>query len=300
MDKALQSMPAAGPFDGTEELYVEQGGNSRHATANQLLGLALKSANNLSDLGNLAAALDNIGRDVDGTLAANSDLKWATQKAVVTYVAAQIAAALTGLLDLKGGTNCAANPNYPVASKGDAYYVTAAGKIGGAAGAAVDIGDVYFANADNAGGTQAAVGASWTILEHNLAGALLAANNLSDLANAATARDNLGCASKELTIETVAGAAYTFVPADSYKHKRFTNAGAIVATVPKNASQAIPIGARIRITQAGAGQITLTPEDGTVTLNSRGASLKSAGQFAVLEIEKVAANEWDCLGDLTT
>jgi hypothetical protein len=73
--------------------------------------------------------------------------------------------------------------------------VTVAGKIGGAAGTVVAIGDVYFAIADNAGGTQAAVGASWDILVHAsvaAGGGLLAANNLSDLANAATARTNLG------------------------------------------------------------------------------------------------------------
>lgn len=125
--------------------------------------------------------------DTDGTLAANSDAKVATQKATKTYVDA----AVTGLWDLKGTTNCSANPNYPAASKGDAYAVSAAGKIGGASGASVDIGDVFIALADNAGGTQAAVGSSWDILEHNLAGALLSANNLSDLASAATARTNL-------------------------------------------------------------------------------------------------------------
>src|SRR3990167_8077498 len=126
--------------------------------------------------------------DTDTTLAANSDLRVATQKATKAY----IDNAVLGLLDLKGGTDCSANPNYPVALKGDAYYVTVAGKIGGASGVSVDVGDMYVASADNAGGTQAAVGTSWFLLEHNLTGALLAANNLSDLANAATARTNLG------------------------------------------------------------------------------------------------------------
>lgn len=146
--------------------------------------------------GSITIAVTGIGTasalasDTDGTLAANSDTRVATQKAVKTYVDA----AVTGLLDFKGSTNCSANPNYPAALKGDAYVVSAAGKIGGASGLAVDIGDVFVASADNAGGTQASVGTSWFILEHNLAGALLSANNLSDLANAATARTNLGVA----------------------------------------------------------------------------------------------------------
>lgn len=133
------------------------------------------------------ATLDS---DTDTTLAANSDLKVATQKAVKAYVDA----AVTGLLEFKGSTDCSANPNYPAASKGDAYVVSVAGKIGGASGKSVDVSDVYLATADNAGGTEASVGTSWIVLEHNLAGALLAANNLSDVANPATARANLGLA----------------------------------------------------------------------------------------------------------
>lgn len=114
-----------------------------------------------------------------------------TRIATTAFVAGEISTAVTGLLDFKGNTDCSTNPNYPAASKGDAYIVTVAGKIGGASGASVDVGDVFFARADNAGGTQASVGTSWSILEHNLAGALLSANNLSDIANAATALGNL-------------------------------------------------------------------------------------------------------------
>lgn len=102
--------------------------------------------------------------DTDGTLAANSDSKVATQKAVKTYVAS----AVTGLLDLKGSTDCSANPNYPSASKGDTYIVSVAGKIGGASGTVVEVGDVYIATADNAGGTQASVGASWDVIQGNI------------------------------------------------------------------------------------------------------------------------------------
>ncbi len=87
-----------------------------------------------------------------------------------SQVDSAIATAVTGLLDLKGGTDCSANPNYPAASKGDVYAVTVAGKIGGGSGKSVDVGDVYIASADNAGGTEASVGTSWFVLEHNLLG----------------------------------------------------------------------------------------------------------------------------------
>lgn len=135
-----------------------------------------------------AAYLLGVLGDTDITLAANSDSKFATQKAIKTF----IQNLLVGLLRLQGNTDCSGNPNYPAAVKGDAYYVTTAGKIGGASGASVDIGDVYACKADNAGGTQGSVGTSWFVIEHNLTGALLAANNLSDVASASTARTNLG------------------------------------------------------------------------------------------------------------
>ncbi len=102
--------------------------------------------------------------DTDITLAANSDSRIATQKATKAYIDGVV----TGLLDFKGSTDCSANPNYPAALKGDSYVVSVAGKIGGASGVNVAIGDVYFATADNAGGTQASVGTSWTVLEHNI------------------------------------------------------------------------------------------------------------------------------------
>jgi len=116
--------------------------------------------------------------DTDTTLSANSDSKIATQKAVKAYVDS----AVTGLLDLKGDTDCSTNPNYPSALKGDAYYVTVAGKIGGASGKTVEIGDVYVAKADNAGGTEASVGTSWFVLNQNLSGVALTSGTLAQFA----------------------------------------------------------------------------------------------------------------------
>lgn len=101
--------------------------------------------------------------DTDGTLATNSDARLPTQKAVKTYVDA----AVVGLLDYKGTIDASANPNYPAASKGDAYIISVAGKIGGASGESVEAGDFVFARADNAGGTEASVGTSWDVLQVN-------------------------------------------------------------------------------------------------------------------------------------
>lgn len=122
--------------------------------------------------------------DTDNTLSADSDSKIATQKAVKAFVAN----AVTGLLDLKGDTDCSANPNYPSALKGDAYYVTVAGKIGGASGKTVEIGDVYVAKADNAGGTEASVGSSWFVLNQNLSGVALTSGTLAQFAATTSAQ----------------------------------------------------------------------------------------------------------------
>lgn len=171
---ALGGAVTAGAWNGAA-VAVAYGGTGAATAA------AARAALGVGTAGTLAF-------DADGTLAANSDANVATQKATKTYVDQ----AVTGLLDFKGSTDTSTNPNYPAASKGDAYVVSVAGKVGGAAGKSLDVGDVYVASADNAGGTEAAVGASWFVLEHNLVGALLAANNLSDVASAATARTNLG------------------------------------------------------------------------------------------------------------
>lgn len=126
--------------------------------------------------------------DTDTTMAADSNTRVPSQHAVKTLIASSVA----GLLDYKGGIDCSANPNFPAALKGDTYFVTVAGKIGGASGTSVDVSDMIVANADNAGGTLGSVGTSWNVFEHNLVGALLAANNLSDLGSPSAARTNLG------------------------------------------------------------------------------------------------------------
>lgn len=128
-----------------------------------------------------------------GVLNTSTSLSGASDSQVPSALATKtyVDTAVTGLLDFKGSTDASANPNYPAASKGDAYVVSVAGKIGGASGKSVDVGDMYIATADNAGGTEASVGTSWSVLEHNLVGALLASNNLSDVGNAATAFGNI-------------------------------------------------------------------------------------------------------------
>lgn len=66
------------------------------------------------------------------------------------------------------GLACDTNPNYPASTKGDSYKVTVAGKIGGASGPAVEVGDMIICTANNAGGTHASVGSNFFIVQTNL------------------------------------------------------------------------------------------------------------------------------------
>ncbi|MDO9184451.1 MAG: hypothetical protein Q7W13_00450 [Bacteroidia bacterium] len=91
------------------------------------------------------------------------------QRAVTPQKLAQyVADKVTGLWDDKGILDCSLNPNYPAALKGDAYTVSLAGKVGGAVGTDVQVRDVIYCTANNPGGTELTVGASWNVIQGNL------------------------------------------------------------------------------------------------------------------------------------
>ncbi len=65
--------------------------------------------------------------------------------------------------------DCSSAPDYPACDAGQSFYVTVAGRIGGAGGAIVNIGDTIFCKASggSAGGDQATVGSEFFIVEAN-------------------------------------------------------------------------------------------------------------------------------------
>lgn len=74
----------------------------------------------------------------------------------------------------KGSIDCSTNPNYPAADAGNTYRVSAAGKIGGASGTSVTLGQILICNTDaTASGDQATVGAYWDIFESGTTGAVI-------------------------------------------------------------------------------------------------------------------------------
>ncbi len=83
-------------------------------------------------------------------------------------IAAQDAMVFKGVMDASG------NPNYPAADRGWTYRISVAGKIGGASGVNVEMGDMIICLTDGtAAGTAAAVGANWSVVQANIDGAVV-------------------------------------------------------------------------------------------------------------------------------
>lgn len=107
----------------------------------------------------------------DPTLASGSTTNAPSIAAVKAYADSVVGA--QDAMVFKGVIDASANPNYPAANRGDTYRISVAGKIGGAAGVNVEVGDLLIALTDGtAAGTQAAVGAQWNISQANIDGAV--------------------------------------------------------------------------------------------------------------------------------
>lgn len=112
------------------------------------------------------------------TTLTDDDEKIPTSGGVVDYVDTRIA--FLDVMVYKGVQDCSSNPNYPAASAGHTYRVSVAGKIGGASGVNVEVGDMLICNTDNTpSGNQATVGAYWNIIQGNLDGAVTSSATLT-------------------------------------------------------------------------------------------------------------------------
>ena len=123
------------------------------------------------------------------------DKRWILQNAIPGGV---------NVLIYKGVLDCSANPNYPAANAGDLYVISGAGKVGGASGTAVEVGDAILCNTDGTtSGDEAAKGAYWDVLQgsFNLAdyAALAGATFTGNVAIGSTS------AGKNLTVNATEG-----------------------------------------------------------------------------------------------
>jgi hypothetical protein len=84
---------------------------------------------------------------------------------------------------------------------------------------------------------------------------------------------------------------------DANSYVRFTAASDTVFTIPTSVSADFPIGTVIEIEQGGSGALSVAAAPG-VTINSRGADMALAGQYAVAALKKVGSDTWTLTGDL--
>lgn len=106
------------------------------------------------------------------TALGSSNTKIPSQLAAKTYIDGIIAAA--NAMVYKGVIDASVNPNYPAADAGWTYRISVAGKIGGASGVNVEVGDMIVCLTDGtAAGNQATVGSSWSIIQVNVDGAVV-------------------------------------------------------------------------------------------------------------------------------
>ena len=98
-----------------------------------------------------------------------------TQLATTQFVKSEIASTIASLdvLVFKGVIDASTNPNYPAGDAGNTYRISVAGKIGGASGINVEVGDLLLCLVDGSpAGNQASVGANWNISQVNIDGAV--------------------------------------------------------------------------------------------------------------------------------
>jgi hypothetical protein len=129
---------------------------------------------------------------------------------------------------------------------------------------------------------------------HDLGGASHNADTLADLN---TKISDATLTGKHIVLNEQADS-YTLVLGDDGKLIDMAKGTAQTLTVPKNSSVAFPTGTQIIVRQKGAGQVTIAPVDGDVTLNSAGPALKTVDQYSVAGMIKVATDTWAVFGDL--
>lgn len=94
-----------------------------------------------------------------------------------------------------------------------------------------------------------------------------------------------------LTPITAQTTGYTFVIGDQNTWVRYNSVSGGTYTIPPNSSVAFPVGTSIIMDQMNTGQLTVAAGLG-VTLENATAGLKTAAQYAVVAVTKVATDTW--------
>ena len=101
------------------------------------------------------------------------------------------------------------------------------------------------------------------------------------------------------TIGNITTTTHTLVAADAGKALVCDNTSAITMTVPNDTTYNFTIGQTFVVIQKGTGAVTVSGAVG-VTVNSKGSTVKTAGQYSEARLIKTASNEWLLSGDLSS
>lgn len=162
------------------------GNDTTHTLTNKTID-ANGTGNVISNLEVADFAGSAIVTAAEGIASNNNDTTLPTSAAVKAYTDALIGA--NDAMVYKGAQNCSANPNYPAATNaGETWKISVAGKIGGASGPNVSVGDMIIATADGLStGDHATVGSSWNIIQYNLESASTTVQGIVELADSTEA-----------------------------------------------------------------------------------------------------------------
>ena len=214
---------------GTDVLSPTGNGSS-------LTGITQSQVSSL--VGDLAAKAPLASPSLTGTPTAPtaSAATNSTQVATTAYTDAAVNAVLgaNDAMVYKGVINASTNPNYPASNAGDTYKISVAGKVGGASGTSVEVGDMIIGTTDgSAAGTQATVGANWNIVQSNIDGAVTGPAS-STSGNLATYNGTTGKVIQDSGKSAPTGAIVGTTDTQSLTNKNLTGAGMTFPTFNQN------------------------------------------------------------------
>lgn len=90
---------------------------------------------------------------------------------------------------------------------------------------------------------------------------------------------------------------FTITSAEAGSRYSVSATGSVIATIPTNAADPIPVGTVYEVARRGVGPVAFSPSAG-VTLNSYGNYVTLARQWSEAALVKVGPDEWDLVGDL--
>lgn len=136
-----------------------------------------------------------------------------------------------------------------------------------------------------------------------ITGLKLATYVLSKIVNGSGIR--LSSAGGQLTIEgigatvgDITSTSYTLTSTDFNRMRRCNSATAQTITIPAQSAVAAPDGTQVEFVQWGAGAVTIVAGSGVTLRRNANLGAASDGQYSVIGIKRMAADEWVVFGQL--